>query len=87
MCNMAEEYTDYESSPSLVTEDPDSVVVDQNGEAYKASFGAPRVSLTVNEYSVASIINLGSHRESDRDIIARVSKAIASMEKGSSRKD
>lgn len=42
MCNMAEEYTDYESSPSLVTEDPDSVVVDQNGEAYKGLIWRPK---------------------------------------------
>lgn len=42
MCNMAEEYTDYESSPSLVTEDPDPVVVDQNGEAYERPHLAPK---------------------------------------------
>lgn len=83
MCNMAED--------CLVTEDPDPVVVDQNGEAYERPHLAPKSKLTVNEYSVASIINLGSRRESDcdidRDIIARVSKAIASMEKESRRKD
>lgn len=76
MCDMGEDYTDYESSPSLVMEDPDPVVVGQNGEAYKGPIWRPKSKLTLNEYSVASIINLGSRRESDRDIIARVSKAM-----------
>lgn len=57
MCDMADDYTDYDSSPSLVMEDPDPVVVGLNGEAHEGPIWRPKSKPTLNESSVASIID------------------------------